>query len=357
MQIKLTVFGKISIGEGMNNEIDLNKYQIRTDLIVELISDNKEKINTKMRNYNDITVEEVNIDENTSKLFNKKIGKYVTISFNDATDSNNIKEIGKVFAKELELMMKDLHIIKNSSCLIVGLGNIKSTPDSLGPKVVENVIVTRHLFTLNENVSSNFMNTSIFIPGVMGSTGLETSDVILGVVEKTKPDFLIVIDALRASSISRINKTIQLTDTGVSPGSGIGNNRKEISKDTINCPVIGIGVPTVVDSVVLVSDTINYLFKKFNYNLNNIDNLADKFKPSINYLKNNDQELSEENKRNLLGIIGNLTEEEIKSLISEVLTPIGYNMMVTPKEVDFVIEKLATIISRGINTSLHDINY
>ncbi len=343
----------------MNNEIDLNKYRIRTDLIVELINTNQNKIKTNLRKYQDISVEEVIIDQKMSKILNKKSGKYITISFDDATDSNNSREIGKVFSKELDLILRDLKITKNSSCLIIGLGNDKSTPDSLGPKTVENIVVTRHLFTLAENVASNFMNVAIFIPGVMGTTGLETSDIILGIVEKTNPDFLMVIDSLAASSINRINKTIQITDTGVSPGSGIGNNRRELSFDTLKKPVIGIGVPTVVDSVVLVSDTINYLFKKFSYSINNIDNVINKFKAikDINYLKNNDQELSVENKKNLLGIVGSLSDDEIKSLISEVLTPIGYNMMVTPKEVDFVVEKLAIIISRGINTSLHGIKY
>ena len=221
--------------------------------------------------------------------------------------------------------------------------------------MIDRIVVTKHLFELG-NVEKGFREVSAFSPGVMGQTGIETSEIIFGVVERTKPDFLIVIDALASNSIARINKTIQMTDSGIHPGSGVGNERKEISKKILNIPVIAIGVPTVVDAVTIVSDTINYMSKQFAYNKNNIDNPINKLIPisSIDYLKDkNIKDLSPKDKKHLMGIIGTLSDEEMKQLVYEVLSPIGYNMMVTPKEIDFLIEKLSEVLAGGINNTLH----
>ena len=187
----------------------------------------------------------------------------------------------------------------------------------------------------------------------MGTTGIETKEIIEGVIEKTKPDFLIVIDALAASSLERINKTIQLTDTGIHPGSGLLNNRYEISKETLGIPVIAIGIPTVVDATTIVSNTINYIFRHFSYEKENINNSKLKLVPptSRNY-KDHKNTLNKEEKEEVMGLIGNLEEDEIKSLITEVLTPLGYNLLVTPKEVDFVIERLSSLLSKALNKSL-----
>lgn len=141
---------------------------------------------------------------------------------------------------------------------------LECNPDALGPIVVENVLVTRHLFQLQpESVEEGFRPVSAIRPGVMGITGIETSDVIYGIIEKTKPDFVIAIDALAARSIERVNSTIQISDTGIHPGSGVGNKRKELSKETLGIPVIAIGVPTVVDAVSITSDTIDFILKHF----------------------------------------------------------------------------------------------
>ena len=186
----------------------------------------------------------------------------------------------------------------------------------------------------------------------MGETGMETSDLIKGIVETIKPDFVITVDALASSSIERVNKTIQMTDAGINPGSGVGNKRKEISLDTIGVPVLAIGVPTVVDAASIVSDTINYMYKHFAYTKENYDNPAEKLKMGVNYLNKN-VEILDSDKKNLFGLVGTLSNEEVKSLIYEILTPIGYNLMVTPKEEDFVVEKISEVISGGINKALH----
>ena len=338
----------------MGHNIDLSNYKIRTDLAIEAINNQKIKgITSNEYNDGDIKITEVNIDAHASKIINKKKGKYITIEFSDITDYENRKKVEKKFSLELTKLINKLNIRKDASCLIVGLGNSKSTPDSLGPLTINNILVTNHLFELGE-VTEGYRKVSVLVPGVMGQTGLETSEVITSLVNTFKPDFLIVIDALASQSIERVNKTIQMTDTGIHPGSGIGNSRKEISFKTLNIPCIAIGVPTVVDAITIVSDTINYMHKHYTYSKLNIDNPLNKLMAySPNYLKEKIT-LKKKDKETLLGIVGTLDDNEIKQLLFEVLTPIGFNLMVTPKEVDFLVEKLSLIIGNGINKSLHE---
>lgn len=337
----------------MKHEVDLSNYSIRTDLTIETI-DTKKKIKgikCKSKLFNNIKVTYVLVHKDGSKLINKKVGKYITIEFDDVTDEVNKKEIVKVFVRELKKLIK----IKDKSehVLIIGLGNSTSTPDSLGPLTIDKITVTNHLYLLN-SLDTKYQRISVFNPGVMGHTGLETSDLIKSVVNMIEPSLVIVIDALASQSIERVNKTIQMTTSGIHPGSGIGNKRKEISMETLNVPVIAIGVPTVVDAVSIVSDTINYMFKHYSFSKENINNPIYKLVPTgINYLEK-DISPTKEDKTTLLGLVGSLSEEEIRNLIKEVLTPIGYNLMVTPKEVDFTIEELSKVISLGINQTFHD---
>lgn len=338
----------------MNKEIDLQNYQIRTDLALEALDGIKGKKQYQRETFendkNKIT--RVFVDEDMSKEIGKKIGNYTTIEFEDITDYSNKEKVKEIFAKELKEMLSLNQINDEASCLIIGLGNDKSTPDALGPLVVNNVLVTNPLFEIGEN-SDGFRKTVALAPGVMGQTGIETSDLITSVVKCVKPDFVLVVDALASQSVERLNKTIQMTDTGIHPGSGIGNKRKEISKDTINLPVIAIGVPTVVDAVTIVSDTINYMHHKYSYTKQNYNNPLDKLiGPNFNYLSKS-VSLNQEDRTKLLGLVGKLSSSEVKQLIYEVLTPIGYNLMVTPKEVDFIMEKLSDVIGNGINKALH----
>lgn len=338
------------------SEIDLKNYKIRTDLIVESIgSSDIEGITKREKTMDDISVTDIIANQDIKEL-NKKRGRYITISFKDITDTSNRKKVEETVTKELSNLLQFMNIDNNKSCLVIGLGNYKSTPDSLGPKVVNELVVTRHLYLLDGvNVEKGYRNVSGFVPGVMGNTGIEAKDIIVGLVKEIKPDFVIVVDALASSAIERVNKTIQITNTGIHPGSGVGNTRMEISSTTIGVPVIAIGIPTVVDAVTIVSDTLKYLLKKFSYSKENINNHANKFKPvhSINYLEKEVKELPAEDKEKILGFLGNLEEEEMHQLMDEVLSPIGYNMMVTPKEVDFVIDKLSLLLSTSINKVLH----
>lgn len=339
----------------MKNRIDLSKFDIRTDLVIDSnIGDSyidKKQINDS------ILITNINVNENLSLELKKKKGIYITIEFDDITNHEDNFEVSDVLSDELKKLLIGKNIGKKDSCLIVGLGNRFSTADSLGPITLDNIMVTRHLFILGVDVKNGVREVSTLSPGVMANTGIETYDIITSIIEKIKPNFLIVIDALASSSIERINKTIQITDTGIHPGSGIGNNRKEISEETVGIPVIAIGVPTVVESSIIVSDTIDYLFKHLSYIKKNYDTnkLVVGHRNSKKYLeqiKNSD--LSSEEKTNISGILGTLSEDKKKELILEVLNSINYNMIVTPKEIDFLIDKLSEVISRAINKSLHD---
>lgn len=336
----------------MNKEVDLSKYQIRTDLAIDEIGEKGKLkgVKHKTENIDGIIVTNVELEEKNA--LNKKKGKYITLEFEDVTDSKNFENVNNTLTFVLKKMLK---LTKDSFGLIVGLGNDKSTPDSLGPLVVNDVIVTNHLYILDE-LSSNYSRISAINPGVMGETGIETSDIIESIVKKIKPTYLIVIDSLASKSIERLNKTIQITNTGIHPGSGIGNKRKEISEETLGIPVIAIGVPTVVDATVIVSDTINFIYKNYAFNKEYLNNPKSRLTfNNVNYLNKDITENSLE-KQKLLGLVGTLNDDELQKLIYEVLNPIGYNLMVTPKEIDFIIERLSSLIANSINNSVHNID-
>lgn len=331
------------------HRIDLKNVNIHTDLVIEQIND---KNLIKEEVINNIKISRVVMNKNN--LLNKKEGNYITIELTDITNYEDRENVGKVLVNEIKDILNKNNIKDNYECLVIGLGNKKSTPDALGPMVIDNILVTRHLFELNADVKEGIRKVSAIIPGVMGNTGIETIDIIKGIVDNVKPKFIIVIDSLCASSIERLNKTIQLTDTGIHPGSGIGNMRKEISKDTLGIPVIAIGVPTVVESVTIVNDTLEYMFMHLNYLKNNYETSKLVVKRNNNYLdKIKSSKVSNEDKEILGGIIGSLDEEKKKNLISEVLNNINYNLIVTPKEIDFIIEKLANVISNSINNAIN----
>ena len=204
------------------HEIDLSKYRIRTDLIVEHLN-NFGEYKKGEELYNDIKIETINIDSEMSKKIDKKEGVYKTIYFDDVTDETNFNNLLNTTIKALKDLFKEINIKDNYSTLIVGLGNRKATPDALGPLTIEHIKITRQIVELGLPIDSKYRIISSLVPGVMGTTGIETKEIIEGVIEKTKPDFLIVIDALAASNLERINKTIQITDTGIHPGSGLLN--------------------------------------------------------------------------------------------------------------------------------------
>lgn len=352
------------------------KYQVRTDLAVEAkemveeqqIKEKKKSeegisgVHVDEREDQEITITKVTIEDKAAERLGKKSGNYVTIETQGIRkqDTPLQEHASRVLSKELRDFFKNLNIADDATALVVGLGNWNVTPDALGPMAIEKVMITKHLFTLQpQNVQEGYRPVASLTPGVMGLTGIETSDIIHGVIEKVKPDFVIAIDALASRSIERVNSTIQISDTGIHPGSGVGNKRKELSMDTLGIPVIAIGVPTVVDAVTITSDTIDYVFKHFGREL------KEKDKPSKSLLpagmtfgekrKLTDEDLpTEEHRAALFGMIGGLSEEDKRQLIQEVLSPLGHNLMVTPKEVDGFIEDMAHVIASGLNGALHD---
>ncbi|WP_147532419.1 GPR endopeptidase [Bacillus marasmi] len=361
----------------MGDSLDLSKYAVRTDLAVEaremVLAERANSVQheenlsqiegviIKEKEEDDIKISLVEITKEAEEAIGKKPGRYLTLEVVGIRqqDSELQQKVEQIFAREFAHFLKMLGISDEASCLVVGLGNWNVTPDALGPSVCENLLITRHLFQLQpENVEPGFRPVSALAPGVMGITGIETSDIIFGVVEKAKPDFVIAIDALAARSIERVNSTIQISDSGIHPGSGVGNKRKEISKETLGIPVIALGVPTVVDAVSITSDTIDFILKHFGREIKEGNRPSKALTPSGMTFggrkKLTDEDMPEEqHRKSFLGMIGVLPDEEKRKLIYEVLAPLGHNLMVTPKEVDVFIEDMANLLANGLNSALH----
>ncbi len=314
----------------------MNNYSIRTDLAIEVTemitqeTDNShiEGVELYVDNIDNIEVSWVNIkNEKGQETMGKPIGNYVTIESESMKENDVIthEKITDIFSKNL---IKLCNLDENSTILIVGLGNWNVTPDALGPKVISKVLVTRHIRdTLPKEIDKGVRPVSAISPGVMGITGIETAEIVKGVVDRLNPDIVIAIDALATRKTSRINATIQMSDTGIAPGGGMGNKRKILNKETLGVPVIAIGVPTVVDAGTLVNDTIDLM----------IDSLVNEVKAGKEFYQ----------------MIKDLDKEEKYNLINNILNPYTGNLFVTPKEVDATIERLAKIIANAINIAMH----
>lgn len=349
---------------------DEKQFTVRTDLAVEAkdmyVEEQEDKSNipgvrVQDKVSNGVKVSDIEISEKGEQKIQKKAGSYITI-YADGVKKQDTKlqaNAAKVLAYEINRLLEKNGITKNEKGLIVGLGNWNVTPDALGPMTVEKILVTNHLFELEyETVRDGYRPVAAISPGVMGVTGMETSDIVSSIIERFQPDFVIVIDALASRSIERINETIQITDTGIHPGSGVGNKRKELSKESLGIPVIAIGVPTVVDAVTIASDTLDYLLKHMGREWEEKDKPFRSLIPTqlpIKHENLSETDLPDENKRKtFLGLVGALSEQEKRSLLKEVLTPLGKNLIVTPKEVDGFMVDMAHLLAQGINAALHD---
>lgn len=264
------------------------------------------------------------LNEEGEKAIGKPIGTYVTVDVKNLrlAEDDEIEKASNIISEELKTII-DEKVNNQDEILVVGLGNQFVTPDSLGPKVVSEIEVTRHLLKYApECVIKGARSVCTIAPGVLGTTGIETLEIIKGVVDNIKPKLIIVIDSLASKSIERISSTIQISDTGIVPGAGVGNTRKELSKNTLGVPVIAIGVPMVVDLATITNDCLDIF----------IENLQSQAKSNdyLNNLKNQDN------------------YEEIKTA----LNPRDYNMIVTPKEVDDLIENMKNIVAKSINYAI-----
>ncbi|MDR2902948.1 MAG: GPR endopeptidase [Clostridiales bacterium] len=262
-----------------------------------------------------------------AKKMGKPVGNYVTVESTSMkeNDPETHEEIIKILSDQLVKLRK---LDKNSLILVIGLGNWHVTPDALGPKVISKILVTRHMMAaLPEELEQTVRPVSAVTPGVMGLTGIETGEIVKGIVDRTKPDLVIAVDALAARHANRVNATIQLADTGISPGAGMGNRRMAVNAETLGIPVIAIGVPTVVDAATLVNDSLDMM----------LSSMIDELPEGSAFFE----------------MLNNLESEEKYALIKKILDPYTGNMFVAPKEVDAVIERLSNIIANAINIALH----
>lgn len=311
-------------------------YNFRTDLALER-NDLYKKANNIEKDIDGIETEEEQVNEKikvsrvkvTNQSGEEAIGKpqgnYITIDFKSlkVASMDEIQKASEVVTKELKALIEK-HIQPDASILVVGLGNIYVTPDALGPKVVNEIDITRHLLEyMPEVLDKSTREVSAISPGVLGTTGIETLEILKGIVDNVKPKLVIVIDALASRSIERISSSIQLADTGIVPGAGVGNSRKELTQNTLGVPVIAMGIPTVVEAATIAADSLTLLIQKVQ-----------------------DQAQSNE-------FLNQLQEEDKYTLIKEVLTPEEFNFIVTPKEIDELIEKMKDVVARGINFAVN----
>ncbi|MGN1326582.1 MAG: GPR endopeptidase, partial [Clostridia bacterium] len=249
-------------------------YNFRTDMADERnniykkqnkISNEIDGISVENESKEDVEISRVKIiNEEGEKALAKPIGNYITLDIKNMKliDDEKIENVSKVLSDELRKVIEQ-HISSTEDILVVGLGNIYVTPDALGPKVVPEIDVTRHILQyMPKAIPEGTRPVSAISPGVLGTTGIETMEILKGIIDNIKPKMLIVIDALASRSIERISSSIQIADTGIVPGAGVGNTRKEISKKTLGIPVIALGIPTVVESAVLVNDCLDLFITK-----------------------------------------------------------------------------------------------
>ena len=313
-----------------------NNYNFRTDLASERkdlyrkannLKEEIDGIETEEEKVNDnINISRVKVtNENGKNAIGKPIGNYITIEFKSKKNAGNdeIQAASEVLTKELkELLQK--HVEPQDPILVVGLGNIYVTPDALGPKVINEVDVTRHLLEyMPEVMDKSTREVSAVSPGVLGTTGIETVEILKGIVDNVKPKLVIVIDALASRSIERISSSVQLADTGIVPGAGVGNARKELTQESLGIPVIALGIPTVVEAATIAADSLTLFIQKV-------------------------QEQGESN-----DFLNKLQEDDKYNIIKEILAPEEYNFIVTPKEIDALIEKMKDVVARGINFAIY----
>ena len=314
----------------------VEKYTIRTDLAME----QKERFESDHVEVSGVVLEEEYDEEKEIKITTVKIetengakpvGTYLTLEAPNlaAGDEGYHREISETLAGFLAEYMQDENKGKEQrdrySVLVVGLGNREVTPDALGPYVVDQLNITRHIvqeygkYAIEEE---NGRSVSAVVPGVMAQTGMETAEIIKGIVQETSPDLIMVIDALAARSTKRLNRTIQISDAGIHPGAGVGNHRSAITKDTMGIPVIAIGVPTVVDAATIVNDTM----ENFIAALETSDSL-----------------------RGVGVVLQGYNSAEKYELVKELISPHLNGMFVTPKDIDETIRRISYTISEALN--------
>lgn len=303
---------------------------IRTDLAYEAHESMAQKVEgvdlrTERFSHGELVELEIK-DEEAEKSIGKKIGRYITYEtagFKHMSDETK-QEVIDLVAESI----KKVSGIERGKILVIGLGNRRITADALGPRTADKIKVTRQYFkAYKKTYDEDYNEVCILIPGVLGVTGIETADTISGVVEKIKPTLLIIIDALASRKMKRLCSVIQITDAGIEPGSGIGNMQGSLNKETTGVKVVAIGIPTVIDTATIVSDTIDMME----------DTLKDKV----------------DDTGQIMGVLSDLEQDEKHMFIKEILSPLSGDSVVTVNEIDATIELLSDILAEAINKAIH----
>lgn len=327
----------------MNYVIEKEKpdFEVRTDLALEeresFPGDGGEIAGVSLREWQDkakqVKLTEVKIlDQRGAKAMGKPKGTYLTLEADQLAekDEDYHEQVSEELAKHIRRLISHMVQGEEWKILVVGLGNPSVTPDALGPKAVGHLQVTRHL---EQQYGEGFCREkglpvlSGIVPGVMAQTGMETAEILKGIIEETKPDLLIAIDALAARSIRGLGTTIQVTDTGIHPGSGVGNHRHSLTKESLGVPVLAIGVPTVVGAAAIVHDTVNTMIETL------ANNMATK---------------------GMGDFIQEMSSDEQYDLIRELLEPEFGSLYVTPPNIDEMIGRLSFTISEGIHQAVFE---
>ncbi|MDW0117404.1 GPR endopeptidase [Sporosarcina thermotolerans] len=343
----------------------MDKYDFyRTDLLVEneeMVRHRTEKEKEKLKESEGIQFDEtrkgrviltsVKINAEGEKRIGKKRGTYLTLTNPTLThtDREGLEEMGGLLKSKLTEMTKEIANLKNGKILLVGLGNREVTPDAVGPLTMDRLKEIVPMYYSDEG-SELF----VYAPGVTIQTGLETADFVKAIVHEIKPDVIIVVDALAARDSSRLCKTIQMTDTGIHPGSGVGNSRKELSKETLGIPVIAIGIPTVVDGPVLIADAINTLFNYIATKIEEESHPSSRLSVS-NWLHTPNKDAD---RTKLIPIFGDWTSwphEERVQLFEEVLSNHDLNTFISPKEIDSWAALYAEILTDSISEWIQEL--
>ena len=331
------------------------KYNVRTDLALESheVLVEREgppelpgvKIETEKTEY--ATISRVTVEnELGAQMMGKAPGHYSTIEAPILRQHNREvqEEIAQLLAKELEWFMEQSGLGSEDGILVVGLGNWNATPDALGPRVVENLMVTRHLLEMSPpELRQGLRAIAAISPGVLGLTGIETGEIIMGVSERIGAKAVICIDALASRSVERLCSTIQISDTGIHPGAGVGNRRLPINQDTLGVPVIAIGIPTVVHAVTIVSDALDLLEN------GRFENQEKDFPKPTEFAVDPDYLLGRKEPP-----VVKMREQNKRQLISEVLEPYMGTMIVTPKEIDALIDEVTDVVAGALNIAFHE---
>lgn len=337
-----------------SEDLLFDKYNIRTDLALESHQAVIEQegppelpgVRVHTEQEPGITITRMVVENDLgARMMGKAPGNYSTIQSSGLREHNRDlhERIAQLLAEEIQWFFQESNLGDEDTALVVGLGNWNATPDSLGPKVLENLMVTRHLLELSPpELRQGLRPVAALAPGVLGLTGIETGEIIMGVVSRIGAKAVICIDALASRSVDRLCSTIQISDTGINPGAGVGNRRLAINRETLGIPVIALGVPTVVHAVTIISDALNLL--EGNRDSERLTSGRTEFQIDPRAIMDGEKPAAPKANPSV----------DRRQLMSQVLDPYFGSMIVTPKEIDLLIDEVADVVTGALNIAFHE---